>query len=130
MAVRVGYFESPINKDIYLEGPFVMVNANGWRIEVQYKDSQGVVLSAPALPDDSIYGFLRERGLPTDKQIDEDLTACLVDYLNAKGKDGTLIFDKYTWTWPIYESLLEAKRYQEKRFEQLATGTFAAGDVE
>jgi hypothetical protein len=109
MAVRVKYFEN--TRDCYSEGPFVMVNACGWRVEVDY--SQG----CPALPDNSIYYFIRENGLPDGKH-EEALCASIVDFLNAKVKDGTLIKDpKYglTWIWEPYEQIMEMKRWEEKR---------------
>ena len=53
MAIRVEYFKNTI--DCYHEGPFVMVPAAGWRIEVD------IGSHCPALPDSSIYGFLREQ---------------------------------------------------------------------
>lgn len=107
MAIRVGYFQN--TTECYSEGPFVMVNAGGWRIEVGNKN-----MKCPTLPDCSIYGFLREQGLPDRKTDDEALCACIVDYLNAKFKDGTLVANKYGYPiWEMYETIREHKRWQE-----------------
>ncbi len=107
MAVRVGYFQD--TNDCYTEGPFVMVNASGWRIEVGHKD-----MKCPTLPDCSIYGFLREKGLPDGKTDDEALCACIVDYLNTKWHDGTLVNNKYGYPiWEMYEIIREHKQRQE-----------------
>jgi hypothetical protein len=110
MAIRVGYFENTTN--CYSEGPFVMVNACGWRIEVKHEGHH-----CPALPDSSIYGFIRDQGLP-DGKYEEALAACIVDFLNAKVKDGTIVLDpkhKITWIWEPYEGIMEMKRWEEKR---------------
>jgi hypothetical protein len=97
MAIRVGYFQN--TKDCYSEGPFVMVNANGWRIEVGCAE-----MHCPTLPDNSVYAFLRDRGLPDYKTDDEALCECVVDYLNAKVKDGTLVRRDNNWLWEIYDA--------------------------
>lgn len=124
MAIRVGYWEN--NKvveyktkenNMYSEGPFVMVNASGWRIEVEYKGQH-----CPALPDSSIYAFLKDKGLTSDKTDDEALCACLVDYLNAKVKDGTLVLDpkhKVTYVWELHEINLEMEKYYDKRSKSI-----------
>lgn len=113
MAIKVGYFQD--TKDCYSEGPFVMVNASGWRIECGSKD-----MKCPALPDSSIYGFLREKGLPDSKTDDEALCACVVDYLNAKIRDGTLIVNQFGYPiWEPYEGIMEMKRWEEKRLKIL-----------
>lgn len=119
MAIRVGYWQN--NKaeenNMYSEGPFVMVNASGWRIEVEYKGQH-----CPALPDISIYAFLKDKGLTSDKTDDEALCACLVDYLNAKVKDGTLVLDpkhKVTYVWELHEMILKNREWEEKRLKAL-----------
>lgn len=114
MAIRVGYFQN--TDECYAEGPFVMVNACGWRIEAGCKGK-----ICPSLPDSSIYGFLREQGLPDSKTDDEALAACVVDYLNAKVKDGTLIVNQYGFPiWEPYEQIREMKRWEEKRAKMFA----------
>jgi hypothetical protein len=111
MAQRVGYFQD--TKDCYSEGPFVMVNACGWRVEVGNKD-----MKCPCLPDSSIYGFLREKHLPDGKTDDEALAVCVVDYLNAKVKDGTLVINKYGFPiWELYEHIREHERWQKRLYE-------------
>ena len=118
MAQRVGYFQD--TTECYSEGPFVMVNAGGWRVEVGNKD-----MKCPTLPDCSIYGFLREQHLPDGKTDDEALAACIVDYLNAKVKDGTLVVNKYGYPiWEPYEQIREMKRWEEKRAKLAAEGRY------
>jgi hypothetical protein len=120
MAIRVGYFENTTN--CYSEGPFVMVMACGWRIETGNKD-----MLCPALPDVSIYGFLRDKGLPDGKYDDEALAVCIIDYLNAKTKDGTLVQNKHgVWIWEPYEGIMEMKRWEDKRAKMIREGTFSA----
>jgi len=115
MAIRVRYWQN--TSDCYSEGPFVMVNASGWRIEVEYKGQR-----CPALPDSSIYAFLKEKGLPDSKTDDEALCACLVDYLNAKVKDGSLTLDpkyKVTYVWELHEMMLKNQEWEKKRLKML-----------
>ena len=120
MAVRVGYFKD--TNDCYGEGPFVMVNACGWRVECGNKD-----MKCPALPDSSIYGFIREQRLPEGK-YEEALAVCIVDYLNAKFKDGTLTLDKFgNPIWEPYEQICEMKRWEEKRAKMIAEGRYDVG---
>lgn len=106
MAIRVGYFEN--TTECYSEGPFVMVNASGWRIEVGNKD-----MKCPTLPDISIYAFLRDKGLPDSKTDDEALCACIVDYLNAKVKDKTLVVNQHGY--PIWELHEINERYKKNQ---------------
>lgn len=109
MAIKVGYFQD--TTECYSEGPFVMVNAGGWRIECGNK-----YMKCPTLPNSSIYGFLRDHGLPVNKTEDEALCACIVDYLNAKVKDGTLVFnDCGLPVWELYYINKEYEQWQKKR---------------
>lgn len=119
MAIRVGYFEN--TTDCYSEGPFVMVNASGWRIEVGNKD-----MKCPTLPDISIYAFLRDKGLPDSKTDDEALCACIVDYLNAKIKDKTLVNNQYGY--PIWELHEINERYKKHQAWLLKCEMEATGD--
>lgn len=61
MAQRVGYFE---NNVIYKEGPFVMTNAGGWRIEVEQKGHQ-----CPVMPSMTI---VRPASWPLQRHRPED----------------------------------------------------------
>lgn len=116
MAIEVRYFED--TDECYTEGPFVLVNASGYRIE---SGSKG--MKCPTLPDCSIYGFLRDRGLPDCKYNDRDLAVCIVDFLNAKTRDGTLEQNKFGgWVWPPYEIMMKEKAWQEKRARMEAQG--------
>lgn len=117
MAQRVGYFQN--TDDCYSEGPFVMVQACGWRIETGKTGDK-----CPTLPDISIYGFLREKGLPEGKYDDEDMAEAIVNFLNAKTKDAksnggynTLTFNGFMWIWEPYEQMVEMKRWEKKRAE-------------
>lgn len=110
MAVRVPYFEN--TTDCYQEGPFVMVNAGGWRIEVEYEGAK-----CPALPDLSIYGFLKEKGLPFDKTNDTALMECVIDYLNKIVKEGGIVKEGIAWVWPPHKLNVELEAYQKRRLD-------------
>jgi hypothetical protein len=108
MAKRVGFFE---NTDAcYEEGPFVMVMANGWRVEVGEKG-----MKCPILPDMSIYGFRRDRGVPDGKLNDDHRMECVVNYLNAKVKDGTIVKKDGVYVWELHELNERVRLYQKKR---------------
>lgn len=118
MAIEVRYFED--TDECYTEGPFVIVNASGYRIECGAKG-----MKCPTLPDISIYAFLREQGLPDRKTKDKALATCIVDYLNAKVKDKTLTVNQHGYPiWELYEHIMREKRWQEKRNQQELAGQF------
>lgn len=93
MAKRVGYFQdfnTPEEAaEAFSEGPFVMVNANGWRVEVELPGH-----ICPVLPDPSVYELRKRLGWPAGKTYDEDKAARVVDQLNQMVRDGKIILDK------------------------------------
>ncbi|HEY7415242.1 MAG TPA: hypothetical protein VH593_08625 [Ktedonobacteraceae bacterium] len=92
MAVKVGYFQD--NYDgIYDEGPFVLVDAFGWRIEQEGP-------TCPYLPDSSIYELRKLLGWTTDgKTNDTTLAEKVCDELNAMVKRGEIVNKNGLWVW-------------------------------
>lgn len=97
MARIVGYFEdfeTPEREaEAFSEGPFVLVNARGWRIEVQSEGSK-----CPVLPDLSIYKLKEELGWPVGKTDDRDLAERVCDDLNRMVREGDIVKDD-NGTW-------------------------------
>lgn len=83
MAQEVSYFE---NNPEYKEGPFVMVCANGWRVEVELKGHH-----CPVLPDSSIYELLARNGFNPAKEVSRVLAARKVDWLNKMVAVGKIV---------------------------------------
>lgn len=91
MAVRVGFFED--TDQCYAEGPFVMVNAGGWRVEA---GSAGT--KCPTMLHSSVYRFIEKSGFRSGKHADDTKCAEVVDFLNTKVKEGVITKDQYgTW---------------------------------
>jgi hypothetical protein len=97
MAQRVGYFQDDVT---FTEGPFVMVNANGWRIEVHNGEDHGCNCVMPAL---SIYALRKHLGYPEGKFVCADEAATLVDRLNRMVRDGKIVKMGSQWVWPAGE---------------------------
>lgn len=89
MAQRVSYWE---NNAVFEEGPFVMVEANGWRIEAQVGDS-----GCPRMPHLSIYHLLRRYGIDDQKCYDPKPVERAVDWLNDRVKKGLIVKDGAVW---------------------------------
>ena len=70
MAQQVGYFDDDV---AFTEGPFVIVDIWGWRIEVELKDYHCSVL-----PDLSLTGILRDLGY-NGKTRDREHVASVCD---------------------------------------------------
>ena len=83
MAQKVGYFEDDFE---FTEGPFVMVDAGGWRIEAELTGHKTSVL-----PHYSIYYFLEYHGYQAHKSKDEKAIAASVDFLNEQVRQGRII---------------------------------------
>lgn len=93
MAQIVGYFENFVE---YTEGPFVLVNANGWRIEVELKGHY-----CPVLPDVSIYNTREKLGWPLGKTDDFKKAERVCNELNAMVKRGEIVLHpKGYWVLP------------------------------
>lgn len=96
MAQVVGYFEDfhteERRAEAYSEGPFVLVNVNGWRIEVEYEDAPH-----PCMPDSSIYKLKRKLGMEFGKTHDKQLAESVCDALNRMVKDGRIVRTESGW---------------------------------
>lgn len=84
MAQAVGYWDDGV---AFTEGPFVIVNANGWRIEVEVLGSR-----CPCMPDGSVYRMLeQERG--RWQKTDRKTAADDCDWLNEQVRQGRIVRD-------------------------------------
>lgn len=96
MAQHVGYFEdfktAEREREAYSEGPFVVVNANGWRIECEVVGS-----SCPALPDLSVFHLRKKWGIPEGKFNSVKAAEELCDRLNEQVKLGNIVREKASW---------------------------------
>lgn len=96
MAKRVGYFQNfatpEESAEAFSEGPFVIVNAGGWRIEAEL-----VGHYCPVHPDLSIYKLREALGYRAGKfnQIEEAERLC--DHLNALVREGKIALDGTVW---------------------------------
>ncbi len=88
MAQFVGYFEDDVT---YTEGPFVVVNANGYRIEVENKKSEK---KCPCLPPLDIYTLCELYNKTCHKNDDHTIIAATVDWLNQQVKDGVIVLNE------------------------------------
>jgi hypothetical protein len=95
MAVQVGYFEdfhTPEEEaEAYREGPFVIVNANGFRIEAQV-----VGHKCPAMPDLSVFKLREQWGYRLGK-FDRDKATELCDRLNEAVREGKIVLNGKHW---------------------------------
>lgn len=86
MAVKVGYYED--TNECYSEGPFVIVYANGWRIEAGHKG-----MKCPSLPCHTVIKFIKGLGIPVKKYHSEEEASSVCDTLNQLVKDGSIPVD-------------------------------------
>jgi len=89
MAQIVYYMENNVE---YTEGPFVLVEAGGWRIEVELKGHH-----CPVLPDISIYKLLEAHRLYSGKSDDQQKVANVVDWLNGQVRLGRIALQGNRW---------------------------------
>lgn len=95
MAQQVGYYENNVE---FTEGPFVIVNAGGWRIEVELKEHH-----CPVLPDSSIYRLCGDRlGHPLTKLHFYESAVELCDWLNQEVERGTIVLNGRGWICPLF----------------------------
>jgi hypothetical protein len=90
MAQKVGYFEDNV---VFTEGPFVMVNANGWRIEVSSGATQGCNCVMPHTSVYKLAGTLGYKG----KSSDADHVAGIVDRLNSLSRTDHIVQTGNCW---------------------------------
>ena len=100
MAKEVGYWQDNPDPEVYSEGPFVIVSAGGWRIEVEQKGHY-----CPVLPDMSIYKLLIYNRLFDGKTNDRRKQEQVCDWLNRQVKEGRIICNDKMWIAPSMESI-------------------------
>ena len=88
MAQEVRYFQ---NNPEFTEGPFVIVNVNGWRIEVELAGYH-----CPVLPSTSVLRIVDKLGLH-GKTNNRELAAMVCDNLNARVRAGEIVLRHNTW---------------------------------
>lgn len=91
MAKRVKYYQNN-EPEMYAEGPFVMTDANGWRIEVGCD-----LTNCPIIPDSSIYDLLHQNSMRVDKSSDPEVIAKSVDWLNDQVRGGKVVCVDHRW---------------------------------
>jgi hypothetical protein len=96
MAQRIGYFEDNVT---FTEGPFVMVNAGGWRIEASNGQEAGC---NAVMPDLSIYRLAKDWGYE-GKRSNPALMEPIVDRLNEWVREGKIVQrDTGGWYYPPF----------------------------
>ncbi len=88
MAQMVGYSE---NNVVFTEGPFVVVYAGGYRIEVEQKGHH-----CPVLPHSSIYEIERRCGL-NGKTLHQEQAVKVCDLLNKMVEMKEIVLVENTW---------------------------------
>lgn len=92
MAQVVGYFEDFATEErrneAYSEGPFVLVNASGWRIEAEITGSK-----CPVMIEPSIFGIKEQLGWGYGKMVNREEAERICDALNAMTKTGQIVRD-------------------------------------
>lgn len=90
MAQIVGYFENDV---VYVEGPFVVVQINGWRVEVAMTGQR-----CPVLPDVSIYNlYKKEKGENLTKYNSLKQCVVAVDWLNEQVRNKNIVLEGAVW---------------------------------
>jgi hypothetical protein len=89
MAQHVHYFEDfPQDDEHFPEGPFVIMEFNGWRIEVQNPGGK-----CPCLPDSSIYRLIEKTCYGPGKWDNEETAIAICNMLNSMVHKGKIIKD-------------------------------------
>ena len=97
MAQRVGYFEDNV---VFTEGPFVMVNANGWRIE----SSDGQEHGCNCVHIDRSVRMLAVGLGYQGKRDDPALVEPIVDKLNKLVREEVIVQrESGTWYYPPFD---------------------------
>jgi hypothetical protein len=92
MAIKVGFFEDQ-KPEHYVEGPFVLVFASGYRVEMENKNGPCSVM-----PNQKVMNFIRENGYEYNKSCSNVTDSSpsfievreLCDFLNRSVMIGTL----------------------------------------
>ena len=90
MAKEIGYWENNVvfpDDPRYSKGPFVLVDACGWRVEVGVRG-----IDHPILPDAEIYRLLEKRGYTWIKTCRKSEMETSVDFLNLMCKEKGELF--------------------------------------
>lgn len=109
MAQTVGYYQ---NNPVFTEGPFVIVNANGWRIEVELKGHH-----CPVLPSTSIYRITEKLGLH-GKTDDKEQAAMVCDALNSMVRASAIVLTDWG-SWVDKNSVIKAKERAEQVLKEV-----------
>lgn len=91
MAQQVGYFANHV---LMTEGPFVIVNAHGWRIEVDR-----VRARCPGLISDATHALTRRTHAFPGKVALRQQAEAVCDHLNQLVRAGLIVYDEATDTW-------------------------------
>lgn len=89
MAQTVGHYENDV---IYTEGPFVISDVGGWRIECEIKGH-----CYPSLPDTSIYVLLQRYKKDFGKTFNKEIAIKVCDWLNSFVAQGRIILAEDGW---------------------------------
>lgn len=108
MAQIVDYSENDV---VFTEGPFVIVNANGWRIEAEIKWHR-----CPALPTTSVFGIMRRLGLD-GKTNDKDKATAVCDALNGMVRAGEIVLAGKVWV--DRDSVIRARATAERIMNEI-----------
>lgn len=92
MAIEIGYWSDFKNEEerqkAFQEGPFVIVYAGGWRVEVDWEK-----VNHPILPDSSIYNLQQKWGYDQGKfpWSEKQKAVAFCDLLNKEVKNGSIV---------------------------------------
>ena len=103
MAQVVGYFQ---DNPVFTEGPFVIVYANGWRIEVEQKGHH-----CPVMVGLSVGRIVERLGLQ-GKTNDRAKAEAVCDNLNQMVRSGEIVLNDVSWV--DSRSVLQARETAER----------------
>ena len=89
MAQIVSYWQNNVE---FTEGPFVLVNINGWRIEVELKGHK-----CPVFLDSSICEFCLLHNKPRRKTNNFQVARRTCDWLNEQVRHGKIVLKGRAW---------------------------------
>lgn len=117
MAKEVGYFKDfkteEEAREAFSEGPFVMVEANGYRVEVERPGGP-----CPVLTDVSTDWYLNRLGHYISKGP-SDLAARAVDLLNAAVRVGLIVLKGDTWKYVGHPGVFEVRSEPKWYFDEV-----------
>lgn len=104
MAQEVGWGQNNVE---FKEGPFVIVNINGWRIEAELKGHY-----CPVLPASSIYRITERMGF-SGKTDNKEQAEMVCDALNGMVRTGQIVLADNGWWVDAREVELAKKRAEQ-----------------